>query len=309
MLTNSITICKKKWNVASVLKKACLSVLLAGTVSATGAIAYYGIDHPFPAPVIFWQNWLQSAYTGAIGDEEQGIDQGEHGDCWFESAVAGLSTLPAGSRLLSDMIVKEGNGWRVTFLDSPDTHHMVTEADIAAANVRDKAKWAQILEAALFKRYPALMHGKSGAHVAGQHMHQEFDEIANTQIGLTMLTGHTAGILWVHDMQEGDLRRILCNTDGWHFVATAATPSLPDKTTPIPGNHCYSVLGYDPSSGTVWVRNPWGSNTARPEYPNLVQKGETKQGITGLGRGVLAMNITTFKKFYINVAYASVFHR
>jgi hypothetical protein len=272
-------------------------------------MAYYGIDHPFPASKIFWQNWLEYAYTGIEVDAEQGIDQGAAGDCWFESAIAGLSTTPAGSRLLSDMIESDGNGWRVTFEDTPDKHYTVTEADLANPKLRDKAKWAIILESALFKRFPDLMNGKTGAHAVGQMMHTEFGEKSNSQIGLTMLTGHAAGTLFTHNMQAGDLRRILNNTDGWHFIATAGTPSLPDATTPIPGNHVYSVLGYDPNNGLVWVRNPWGNNNARPKLPNLVGQGQTKDGITGLGSGVLRMHITTFKKYFANVSYATVFHR
>lgn len=276
--------------------------------SVTSAFAYMGMEHPFSAQSIFYQDWQQGLSENNIGIDEQGIDQGAHGDCWFESAVASLSIIPAGSRLLSDMIVTDGNGWSVTFQDTPQEHHKVTRADIQRVHVRNNALWADVLEAALINRFPLLMKGKTGAQEVGHKFHTEYQQ-GTGQFGLSMLCGHKAEHADVASIPQEDLEHILYRNDGMHYALTASTyNTLPDATTPIPGNHVYSFLRYEPATKTVWMRNPWGTNNPTKAMPQLVTTGKTKDGIQNLGGGVLRMHIRTFRHYYQAVNWNTVFH-
>src|SRR5262249_47561606 len=58
----------------------------------------------------------------------------------------------------------------------------------------------------------------------------------------------------------------------------------------LPDSHVYTVLGYDPATKQVTVRNPWGSMGDGP----LKEAGATKDGVTHLGDGKLQMSLDTF---------------
>jgi hypothetical protein len=66
---------------------------------------------------------------------------------------------------------------------------------------------------------------------------------------------------------------------------------------PVPDNHVYAVLSFDPKSDTVVVRNPWGHNSGSP----LSQEGQTVDGITNIGEGRLKMSLATFMRRFSDV--------
>jgi hypothetical protein len=66
------------------------------------------------------------------------------------------------------------------------------------------------------------------------------------------------------------------------------------------GDHVYSVMSYDAKTGTVVVRNPWGSNV-----DTAFQKvGTTKDGITSMPDGELSMSLDTFTNHFTAMNFA-----
>jgi hypothetical protein len=69
------------------------------------------------------------------------------------------------------------------------------------------------------------------------------------------------------------------------------------------GNRVYSVLGYDPVSQTVQLRNPHGSN---PQYDVTVDNldGTTSTIQTTRGAdGNFSLSLSQFCSFFVAVAY------
>src|SRR6202044_3916264 len=113
----------------------------------------------------------------------QGIDQGQHDDCWFEAAVASLARSENGCRLLSDMIDRSpSGGYTVTFLDEPNNHYPVTRAEMNKYHVKDNALWADVLEAGVMTRFPQLLNGKAG----NEQIHAAYGN--QSVLGLKILT-------------------------------------------------------------------------------------------------------------------------
>jgi Calpain family cysteine protease len=280
-----------------------MATAIACLVSASGAIAFCEQDHPFNALGILWYSVIaaprvvKDVWVGGAA----GIDQGAHGDCWFESALAGVARSFAGARLISDMIVGSSGGYQVTFLDDPTHHYPITQADITRAHVKDNAEWADIIEAGLVKRYPQLQNGKTGAHEVAQTF-----GMANNAFGLTLLTGHKAYFLKLNDTSEQQLAEILERNTFRQIPMTATTPqALPVQA--VVTNHIYTIMAYDRAAQLITLRNPWGTNVSQ-EFPDLPKVGETKYGVRDLGSGVIQMRISTFTKYYSSIAWSRIFH-
>src|SRR5271170_350240 len=143
------------------VKVAVLTAFASMTCGSSGtATATCEQVHPFPPESIFFYDVNNSALQNGIGvGAAAGIDQGKNADCWFESALAAVARFPQGARLISEMIAAAPGGYEVTFQDQPQRHFHVTQAEITTLHLKDKATWADVLEAAGVKRFPAVTQG------------------------------------------------------------------------------------------------------------------------------------------------------
>jgi Calpain family cysteine protease len=281
-----------------------ITTTIATLFSISAALGMCGGEyHPFsPESILVYSvNATPTAESGVRVGGAAGIDQGEHGDCWFESAVAALARYPAGTRLLSDMITEEGGVYRVKFLDEPTTRWKVTQQDITQNHIKDNAPWADILEAAMMKRYPQMQTGGNVDHTFVSVIGE-----ATSVMGLSMLTGHQATSQKLKEISTEQLEELLERDMRLAIPTTASTrSSIPNQA--VVQDHCYSVLGYNPQSQIITVRNPWGNNR-NSTYPNLPKAGTTSFGVTDLGNGVQQMSITTFSKYYVLLTWSRCFH-
>lgn len=123
------------------------------------------------------------------------IRQGNSGDCYFESAVAGLAL--AKPEAIRDMILELPNdgGYMVTFPGEPDKPIFVakpSDADMVLYNhPRNLGTWANVLELA----YGKLQAEKAGEGDAPTKPLAEYLHGGALTEGIRVLTGHDAEFL------------------------------------------------------------------------------------------------------------------
>ncbi len=83
----------------------------------------------------------------------------------------------------------------------------------------------------------------------------------------------------------------------------AATPAQ-ESNTALVVNHEYTIEAYDPSTGTVTLRNPYGHSLQTADQDMLLN-GQTLNGVTSLGGGLISLSLNTFKTFFQSVTVAS----
>jgi hypothetical protein len=215
-----------------------------------------------------------------------GVDQGGHGDCVFEATLA--ANAKTGN--LQNLIKTNPDGsYTVTFPGDPTHPVNVTQSDIDQANVRDSADWAKILETAMIKQYPDF--AKGGGHPDDAPGGTDGKPPTPAQYAMYLLTGNTAPKVDATDSGAGD--RIQQALDNGQPVVAFCKDN--DHGALVSG-HEWTVEKYDPATGQITVRNPWGSN------PN---SDSSKSGVTNLGDGEVQMSLQTFQKYYGEVTFGT----
>lgn len=240
------------------------------------------------------------------------VDQGAIGDCFFMAALSSLANTDQGRKVIQEMIELNPDGsYTVRFKGDKDRPVTVTDDDIKELGLTNGAKWADIVEAA-FLKYTSdgllrdvlkqsgiglfarvrntrdAIHLLTGGDVAT-------DQFSITDLGSQQLTfGETSPVnvrrdlVWA--MQHQAVVTAGANADFARFLGG-------NDPGPVPDNHVYAVLSFDPKTDTVVVRNPWGHNSGSP----LSEEGKTVDGITNIGEGKLQMSLATFMKRFSDV--------
>lgn len=212
------------------------------------------------------------------------IKQGQLGDCYFMAALSSLcSQEPETIRRMIKPDPDNSGGWIVTFPGKPDQHIAIeapTQQELERfAHGGIHGDWVCAVEKAyrqLLQKSnednggsPAkaleLLTGKSFS----QHdLHSNFLDYASPLYPLQYLLGA--------DKENDDaLAAMLTKALSQHQEVCVDT----DKGSKVhDGCHAYSVLGFDPNTRTVTLRNPWGKND--PFDPDLksVQRVLDKDG-------------------------------
>src|SRR5262249_12828773 len=161
----------------------------------------------------------------------------------------------------------------------------VSQADIVRLHVKDKASWAAVLEAAGIKRFPPVAHGDAG----DAHLQQVIGEKLNA-FGLTVMTGHQSDLIETRQISVDQLSEMLQRGMSMRMAMTAGSHQRGTfKKEVVVPNHVYTILNYDPWSGVITLRNPWGKNTD-PKLPDLPLPGQEKGGVRDLGNGIIQLN-------------------
>ncbi len=211
-----------------------------------------------------------------------GVDQGAYGDCWFESSLASLARTTQGQSAIAKMITQNKDGtYTVNFPGDKNDPITVSDADIKNDNLSNNTKWANIMEAAVIKRFPKQAH--DGASAAG---------------AMLLLTGEIGKTQYIDAKSKNEqIANILENGLNRNEILTAGTKRTMHNKSII-GNHDYTVIGYDPTTKYVTLRNPFGDNANSGNLPKDTAKvgGEPVDGVLNLGDGLIAMPIDTFKR-------------
>lgn len=213
-----------------------------------------------------------------------GIQQGNHGDCWFEASLAAVARTPDGQQQLADMIVQNPDrSYTVTFPGDKNNPVTVTADDIKKFGAKDSADWAKVVETAMDKKDPG-----------------EVDGGGDPKKALSLLTGKNVNQdnlfqgLWNSspDRVASTLQQALSTGNP---VVASARAGWDTYSGPAVKNHEYTVESYDPATQTVKLRNPWGTGNRAT--------GDTAGGITELGNGEVSMSLNTFMNQFQDVTY------
>ncbi len=230
------------------------------------------------------------AYKFIVQSKSIGIDQYKWNDCWFEATVASLASTLQGKKSLTNMIVQNpDNSYTVTFPGDETQPIQVTKAEIKKDKLTNQPLWANILEAAAIKRFPA--EAVNGTYPT---------------VGLALLTGAKTSFKMLPSKmsteQINNLENYINTALKNQYPILAASRGLTtDKiTTGIVPGHLYTIMKFNPETKEIIVRNPWGNNYETNK--NLPKIGQKKNGITNIGNGDVTMNIDTFSRQFVEVA-------
>lgn len=225
------------------------------------------------------------------------IEQGELGDCYFLAAVASLAHTPQGKQQIFNMIQSlPDQRYQVTFpgkepivIDAPTTGEMSMYG-----NSGQDGLWLSVLEKAYAQQTNQDAWLKKG------NPYEKIGSGALLKTGVSAVTGKSTqtDILVVTPMDT--LRLKLEIALPLQKVVTAGINNNPfgDGRTGngLPVGHAYSILGYDRSSDTITVRNPWGSTEV------LNEQGQTRDGRND---GTFEMPLEEFSKTFHMVTFSN----
>ncbi len=222
-------------------------------------------------------------------DGSNGIDQGFNPNCWFEASMASLADLPRGQRLLASMIKIGGPGTYVVRFPGDGTEYKITEQVMKERHINDRALWASLIECAQVMKFPNNRgaEGESGVE-------------SRLAIGLGCITGCKAQSLRPYSTEIQELSAfiggaissknpIVCGT--WNASHLGSYEEL------VVPQHAYTIIGFDPASNMVTIRNPHGSHSdtfSMADDPNH-RKFEMKEN------GVFKMHLALFQKYFNEV--------
>lgn len=233
-------------------------------------------DHPFTA--------AQIAKDGA-----NGIDQGRNPNCWFEASMAALAELPRGQRLLASMITYVSPGTYVVRFPGDGQEYKINDQTLEACGVHDTAQWASLISCAQVLKFPDN-RGAEGAT----------GDQSRLAVGLGCITGCKAQLLTPGSTDPQELSSfiggavssknpIVCGTYPDSYIG-----NLPPL---VVGSHAYTIIGFDPSSNMITIRNPHGRGSQRFHLPDdpAHRQFEMKED------GVFKMHLTLFQKYFYQV--------
>jgi hypothetical protein len=233
----------------------------AGTVRKKGAFAFTPQD---------------IAKEGA-----NGIDQTNAPNCWFECSMASLASLPKGQRLIASMIrYGDGNKYIVRF-PGDGVEYVISEADMAAAGVKNHALWASLLDYAQRLKFPDN-RGAEGAYADQDRL----------EVGLGCITGCRAEVLKPGQSSLEEIGSFIGGAVRSQNPVVAGT-SWRNKESgdqPIIESHAYTVIGMDTAKNMIILRNPHGRRSKRFELPSDPQHLRFEQ----LEDGAFKMSLQTF---------------
>ena len=216
-----------------------------------------------------------------------GVDQGKYGDCVFEASVVAVASTEKGQASLAKAISQNADGsYTVTFPGDKEHPVKVTANQLITAQVKDKATWASILEAALIAGYPSFANG---AHPPAYASKDPKVTGSPAIYALYLLTGNPAVKELASSTAIGEkITQALRN--GQPVVAFCANN---DDNTLISG-HEWTVTSYVEKADRITLRNPWG---------NFQKAGTSKGGVNYDGDAEVSMTLQQFGKFYREVTF------
>lgn len=248
--------------------------------------------------------------VGARAVSPTDIDQGNVGNCYFEASLASLANTPHGQEMIANMVKTNDDGsMTVTF--PGDTSHPVTVTqeqmnnDVKNGKFGNESPTITAIQSAFLKYDRVGEYGTGINAVQGDGV-PYFGQVSTPTDALHLLTGQdTAAELngglnsrWNIGFTSSDnLKGFMTQALNNEQPLVAGTSPITDP--PLETGHEYSVLGFDQSTGTVTVRNPWSHN-------NGIAEGETKNGITAGANGTMTMSFDTFQKNFVEIAAAGV---
>lgn len=240
--------------------------------------------------------WRESGKPGArvfsaaeIAKEgANGIDQMYYPNCWFESTMSTLASLPRGQRLMADMVSygpKEGT-YVVRFPGDGKIYN-IDEKLLEDKGIHNKALWATLIECGQVLKFP-----EDNGNLLSE--------------GLACLTGQKAQVLDPDECSDQELSSfidgavksqnpIICGSNHYSYMPR-------DMSLLVEPSHAYTIIGFDPASGLIKLRNPHGANSRR----FTLKSDPRHEKFEMLDDGVFKIHMSLFKHFFSQVARANI---
>lgn len=214
-----------------------------------------------------------------------GIDQMYYPNCWFESSMSALAMLPRGRRLLSEMIRHGAKpGTFVVRFPGDGKEYPIDEEKLEKSGIHNKALWASLIECAQTMKFP----DDDGGYLSD---------------GLACLSGRPAETLRPSSASEQELTR---------FIQGAVTAQNPiicgtgDRIYGLPRlvfpSHAYTIVGFEPATGLIKIRNPHGINSER----FVLSSDPTHRKFEQLNDGVFKMHVSLFQQYFDEIARSNI---
>lgn len=253
-----------------------------------------GSKHGGVSPML--AKWRESGKPGArvfsaaeIAKEgANGIDQMYYPNCWFESTMSTLASLPRGQRLMAEMVSygpKEGT-YVVRFPGDGKIYN-IDEKMLEDKGIHNKALWATLIECGQVLKFP-----EDNGNLLSE--------------GLACLTGQKAQVLDPDECSDQELSSfidgavksqnpIICGSNNYAYMPR-------DMSLLVEPSHAYTIIGFDPASGLIKLRNPHGANSRR----FALKSDPRHEKFEMLDDGVFKIHMSLFKHFFAQVARANI---
>lgn len=225
-------------------------------------------------------------------DGAAAIDQMSHPNCWFEASLAAMAELPRGQRLIASMIRGKGNDTYVVRFPGDGKEYQITMLDLQQAGIHDTALWASLIECAQLRKFPNN-EGSTGAD----------DDLSRLQVGLTAVSGYKAEVLdWWGQSSPPSKSELSSFIDSAvrskNPIVCATYPSFGKAPVILFPRHAYTIIGYDPASHMVILRNPHGKHSRSFSLPSDPKHRIFEQ----LDDGVCKVSIDVFPSYFYIVS-------
>lgn len=214
---------------------------------------------------------------GPGGPSPDAVRQGSYGDCFFHAALAGLAAQRPED--IENMIHDNEDGtYTVTFPGrDPITIDAPTDAELAlGATSGENGQWVAILE-------KAYRQDRGWAA-----------DLGGSDTGIGYLTGNDTQLSAVPLTTNDQLIEDIQSTLDAEGVVVAGIGRGPFGTDVIPDGHAYTVTAYDPETGLITVRNPWGRGEP---------VGEDGQALDGNDDGYFTLTLEEFRDLFTTIGY------
>lgn len=222
--------------------------------------------------------------TKASDIDFQQIHQGSLGDCYFLAVLTSFAQ--KNPQKIVDMIKDNKNGtFTVKFPDKSVTIKAPNKTELGMYSSESNSAWVPIIE----KGYAEYRQDKTLIKKTN-----EYDNIGkgSTIIGRGMyeLTGNlfNTDIIKVHSLSDTKNKLVSAQNNNKMIVASINKGLIAKNKYDLPDGHVYTVLGIDPKTDMVKIRNPWGSG-----------EGNVKGG----ANGIFELPLSEFKNTFSEVAY------
>lgn len=169
------------------------------------------------------------------------VRQGSIGVCYMLSAVAGMAAV-APQKLMDMISANDDGSYTVRFATKTVTVPPLSEADYARGSGTPQGNWVTVLEAAYLQLHP---HADRGG-LAG---------------GIRALTGKHSAMLPLIGLTGLDrIRETIASAqaDGRLMTVSRTWTKAGKAEYDLNSGHVYTVMGYDPATDEVIVRDPHG---------------------------------------------------
>ena len=229
--------------------------------ASRGDVAYDPTDsYTFPGA---------TGYTlfGASGPEYWDVAQGSAGDCWLLAALA--ETAAREPAIIQNMFISNGNGtWTVRFYANGAIDYVTVNDQLPLAALdpsynggyafdapQNRILWAALAEKAFAEENLTGQLNTSQPGIASYAALNSGD----ASVALPAITGWLTGYSEVTPgVTASEIAADL--KDG--VLVCINTPSSSASESHLVPDHCYAIVGYNPSSSMPFeLFNPWGINT------------------------------------------------